>query len=213
MISALGQHVGKELQGLLGLLLSDVLAVEDVDELGVLLGLGLRQTAQQLLQLPVGAEELVLRQGQIVAPLDGKAVEVGVPGGVGDLGGVYAGRWPRSWRRVLSSSSASGSITIRAEMPWGTVLVGSTTTCLPSARRTHCSAAMMMFLLLGRTKTISAGVRVDLPQDVVGGGVHGLAAADDAVGPQDRGTPRPGRRPPPRPPRRTSSPARRPSCP
>ena len=43
-------------------------------------------------------------------------------------------------------------------MPWGIVLVGSTTTCLPSTRRTHCSAAMMMFLLLGRTKTTSAGV-------------------------------------------------------
>ena len=30
---------------------------------------------------------------------------------------------------------------------------------LSSHRRTHCSAAMIMFLLLGRTKTISAGVR------------------------------------------------------
>ena len=68
-----GTALGKELEGLLGLLLADVLAVEDVDEFGALLGLGLRQAAEQLLQLPVSAEELVLRQGQIVAPLDGKA--------------------------------------------------------------------------------------------------------------------------------------------
>lgn len=41
-----GTALGKELEGLLGLLLADVLAVEDVDEFGALLGLGLRQTAE-----------------------------------------------------------------------------------------------------------------------------------------------------------------------
>ena len=52
---------------------------------------------------------------------------------------------------VLSSSWASKSTASMAEMPWGTVLLGRTTTLLSSHSRTHCSAAMMMFLLLGST--------------------------------------------------------------
>ena len=44
-------------------------------------------------------------------------------------------------------------------MPWGTVFVGMTTTCF-SVRGMHCSAAMIMFLLFGRTKTVEAGVRL-----------------------------------------------------
>ena len=51
---------------------------------------------------------------------------------------------------VLTSSSASGSATSMAATPWGTVLVGRMTTFLSSHRGTHCWAAMMMFLLLGR---------------------------------------------------------------
>ena len=43
-------------------------------------------------------------------------------------------------------------------MPCGTVLVGMTTTFF-SVSGTHCSAAMMMFLLLGNTNTVEAGVR------------------------------------------------------
>lgn len=59
---------------------------------------------------------------------------------------------------TLSSSSIDGSKFSMAVMPCGTVLLGMTTTCL-SDRGAACSAAMMMFLLLGRTNTISAGVR------------------------------------------------------
>ena len=46
-----------------------------------------------------------------------------------------------------------------ALMPWGTVLVGMTTTFF-SVRGMHCSAAIWMFLLFGNTKTVSAGVRL-----------------------------------------------------
>ncbi len=60
---------------------------------------------------------------------------------------------------ALAWVSASGSSTSMAEMPWGTVRVGTTTTSLPSMSPTHCWAAMMMFLLLGSTNTTSAGVR------------------------------------------------------
>ena len=46
-----------------------------------------------------------------------------------------------------------------AVMPWGTVAVGITTISF-SVRPTHCWAAMMMFLLLGRINTTSLGVRL-----------------------------------------------------
>ena len=52
---------------------------------------------------------------------------------------------------VFSPSSPSGFMAIIAEIPWGTVLAGSTMTFLFGTRSTHCCAAMMMFLLLGRT--------------------------------------------------------------
>ena len=67
-----GAALGKEGQRLLGVLFGHVLAVEDVDKLGTLLGVGLGQTAQQLIQLPVGAEELVLGESQVVPRLMAK---------------------------------------------------------------------------------------------------------------------------------------------
>ena len=69
----------------MGLLLGDVLSIEDVDKLRLLLGLGLRQAFQELIQFSVSTEKLVLRQGQIIPPLDGEAAEIGVTGGVGNL--------------------------------------------------------------------------------------------------------------------------------
>ena len=60
-------------------------------------------------------------------------------------------------RRTFWASGSSGSTDIMAEMPWGTVAVGTTMTSF-SDRPTHCWAAMTMFLLLGRTNTTSLGV-------------------------------------------------------
>ena len=57
---------------------------------------------------------------------------------------------------VLVSTEAVGSKLSMAVMPMGMVRVGSTTT-RRSASFSACSAAMMMFLLLGRTKTVLAG--------------------------------------------------------
>ena len=56
-----------------------------------------------------------------------------------------------------SASGASKSTFIMAVMPWGTVLVGITTTFF-SVRAAHCWAAMMMLELLGRMNTVSAGI-------------------------------------------------------
>ena len=80
-----GAGGGKDGLGLLPLLLGDILAIEDRDELRALVGVRPGQPVQQGIQVLVGAEELVLLQGQIVPLVDGKAVEVGVPGGIGDL--------------------------------------------------------------------------------------------------------------------------------
>ena len=45
-----------------------------------------------------------------------------------------------------------------AESPWGMVRVGMTITSRSVAKGTVCSAAMMIFLLLGSTNTFLAGV-------------------------------------------------------
>ena len=57
-------------------------------------------------------------------------------------------------RRPCSASKFSMAV-----MPCGTVLLGMTMTVLFREGQRPAAAAMMMFLLLGRTKTISAGVR------------------------------------------------------
>ena len=58
---------------------------------------------------------------------------------------------------TICSSPSSGLKFSRADTPWGTVLVGMTMTFF-SVRGMHCSAAMVMFLLLGNTNTVEAGV-------------------------------------------------------
>ena len=58
---------------------------------------------------------------------------------------------------MVWASGASKSTFIMAVMPWGTVLVGITTTCF-SVRAAHCWAAIIMLPLLGRTNTVSAGI-------------------------------------------------------
>ena len=74
----------------MGGVLSDVLTIIEGDEGGVLPFL--RQLFQQSVQLGVGAEQLAFLQGQIVALMDLKAVEIRVPGGVGDLRGGDGGQ-------------------------------------------------------------------------------------------------------------------------
>ena len=57
---------------------------------------------------------------------------------------------------AFSYSEASGSKLSIAVMPWGMVRVESTT-IVRSAMPWACSAAIMMFLLLGSTNTVLAG--------------------------------------------------------
>ena len=60
---------------------------------------------------------------------------------------------------AFSYSEASGSKLSIAVMPWGMVRVESTT-IVRSAMPWACSAAIMMFLLLGSTNTVLAGVAI-----------------------------------------------------
>ena len=57
---------------------------------------------------------------------------------------------------VFSSTLPSGLKLSMAVTPWGTVLLGMTTTFL-GVRPSTCWAAIMIFLLLGRMNTVSAG--------------------------------------------------------
>ena len=85
-----GTGIGKDGLSLPGVLLRHILAVEDGHKLRIpCLGV-LRQLRKQGLDAPVGAEELPVLQGQVVPLVDGKAVKVGIPGGIGHLGGGHS---------------------------------------------------------------------------------------------------------------------------
>ena len=71
----LGAVFGEDLLGLLGLLLGDILAEEDGDELGMAAGSFLGQFVQKRGDVLVGIEELAAQKTQIVALVDGEAVE------------------------------------------------------------------------------------------------------------------------------------------
>ena len=115
----------------LGILLGHIRAIEDADKFRVLLGLRLGQTLQQGVQIPVGAEELMLCQGQIVALLDGKAVKIRIPGGIGDLAGWPRGQRPRSWRRCSPLRRRPGPWRAGQRCPGALILMGRTTTFCP----------------------------------------------------------------------------------
>ena len=68
----IGAGGGENIQCALCLFLRDVLAIVNGNELGVLLGVGLGQTLQEGGEVLIGAEELVLAQGQVIPLLDVK---------------------------------------------------------------------------------------------------------------------------------------------
>ena len=63
-----------------------------------------------------------------------------------------------SMAEAFSSAEASGSKLKSAERPCGMVRVGTTIILRSVTSGTACSAARMMFLLFGSTKTVFAGV-------------------------------------------------------
>ena len=85
----------------------------------------------------------------------------------------------------FSSADRSGMKFTRAVIPWGTVLEGITIMFLSSVRSLACWAAMMMFLLLGRMKILSAFTNIDGMEieegDIMAIGDHGMLAAGKSV--------------------------------
>ena len=69
--------VYKSLLRVLGVGLADAVTIEHGDKLRALFGGQGRQLIQQPVQLPLRAEQLPVCQSQIVAGIDGEAVEVG----------------------------------------------------------------------------------------------------------------------------------------
>ena len=74
-----GTHLFKQGPGLLSVRLLHILAEVQGDEGGFPPGGVLRQLVEQRVKGIVRVEELAFLQGQIIALLDGEAVEVGVP--------------------------------------------------------------------------------------------------------------------------------------
>ena len=147
----------EELPGLLSVFLLDVFTGVQGDKGGVPAGSVCRQLLQKDVEGPVGAEELSLFQGQVISLLDVEAVKIGIPGGVGNLSRSDTGEASVIASAILWASGASKSTFIIAVIPWGTVLVGMTTTFF-SVSAAHCWAAMIIFPLLGSTNTVSAGI-------------------------------------------------------
>ncbi len=81
------------------------------------------------------------------------------------------------------ASGASKSTFIMAVMPWGTVLVGITTTCF-SVRRGALLGGHDDVAVVGQDEHRLRRDLIDALQNALGGGVHGLPAGHHAVGAQ-----------------------------
>lgn len=81
---------------------------------------------------------------------------------------------------VFSSTLPSGAKLSMAVMPWGTVLEGMTTTVL-GVRASTCWGGHDDVLIVGQDKDGLGGNLVHRLQDVLGAGVHGLAAGNDLI--------------------------------
>ena len=164
----------------MGGVLSDVLTIIEGDEGGVLPFLC--QLFQQSVQLGVGAEQLALLQGQIVALMDLKAVEVGVPGGIGNLRGGDGGqRFSHGLRNrcdlCLRVHAHHGGDALRNSLAGDDhhVFLRQALTLLSG----HDDVAV-----IGQNKHGLSGDLIDPGQNTLRGGVHGLTAGDYGIAAQ-----------------------------
>ena len=134
------------------------------------------------LDAAVGAEELAFQQSQIVAFVDGKAVEVGVAGGVSDLAGGHIGQ---SLGHSLGVGLLIG-VQIHHHHGGDALrhgLAGDDHHILGS-QCVDLLGSHDDILVVGQDVDHLGGGFLDLAQDVLGGGVHGLTAANHIVGTQ-----------------------------
>ena len=132
------------------------------------------------MDIPVGAEELAVDQSQIVAFVDGKAVKVAVAGGVSDLGGGDGGG---GVQHGLGDDLGIGLLGVGVHH--GGDALGHGGGGDDDDFLLRQTLALLSghddVLVVGQHEHHLAGGQVDLLEDGLGGGVHGLAAADDAV--------------------------------
>ena len=185
--------LGEHGQGLLGLGVLDIRAIEDVDELCAFLSGACCHVGQQTLQIRGGVQQSAVVQTQEIAFLDLAAVKVGIAGSVGNLHGGDAAQ------SLGHGSGVGGFIHVGIKAQHGgdalgyglggdhdDLFVGQTGGLLSS----HDN-----ILVVGQNEDHLGGSTLNLLQNIFRGGIHGLAAFDDAVHtqiPEDGGKARAG---------------------
>ena len=129
-----------------------------------------------------GAEQLTAVQRQIVALMDVIAVEVGIPGGVGDLHGVHGVQRLGQGSGVFLDASLGGKAQ-HGGNALGNGLGGNDHHGL-GGQGVHLLGGHDDVLIVGQDKDGLGGNLVHRLQDVLGAGVHGLAAGDDLINAQ-----------------------------
>ena len=140
----------------------------------------LAQLLQQILHGAAGAEQLAVQQRQIVALIDGKAVKIGVAGGIGDLSG---GHRLGGSHHGLSNRLGIGFVRIEAHHGGDALRHGGSG---DHHDLLLCQARALLgrhddVLVVGQDKHHFAGGAVDLLENRLGGGVHGLTAGHNGV--------------------------------
>ncbi len=115
--------------------------------------------------------------------MDLEAIEIGVPGGVGDLGGAHV------FPGLLHGGGVAVPVAVGIQHQHGGNALGDGAGGhhhdLPVLNEAHALlGGHDDVLVVGQDEHRLGGGAGDLPEDVLGGGVHGLPAGDDAVRPQ-----------------------------
>ena len=156
-----------------------VLAVVDGDDLGVEIVRGVRDSGQYLVKVGVAAEQRTVHQRQILALVDIVAVKVGVARGVGDLRGVHA----LDRGAQLRLDDVLGARRVEGEHRGDALRHGlgrDDDDLLVRQRDALLGGHDDVLVVRQHEHDLRRGF-VDLGEDVLRGGVHGLAAGDDAV--------------------------------
>ena len=140
------------------------------------------QLLQQYRNILVSAEELPVHQGEVIALVNGKAVKVAVAGSVGDLGSGHilngCGHGFQDFLRLLLQiHSHHGGDTL------GNSGGGNHHNFFFRQPHTLLGSHDDV-LVVGEDKDHLGGNLVDLLENTLGGGVHGLSAGDNTVGSQ-----------------------------
>ena len=158
-----------------------ILAVEDGDELRFAGRCLVGEPVEQRGDVAVGAEQLAVQKCQIIALVDVEAVKIGIARGVGDLRGGYA---LRGVRHRLGDGVGVAHVGIDGHHRAHALRDGGGWDdhdgLLRQADALLCGHDDV--LVVRQHENGVRGDLFDLLEDALGRGIHGLSAADDAVG-------------------------------